>query len=44
MKTDSVYEKYGRPSEKKHKGEFARITPEWDYVLGKTSIDAIKLI
>lgn len=42
MKMDSVYEKYGKPLEKDHKGEFACITPEGDFVLGKTSIDAIK--
>lgn len=42
MKMDLIYEKYGKPLEKDHKREFACITPEGDYVLGKTSVDAEK--
>lgn len=42
MRIELIYEKYGKPLEKEHKGEFACITPKGDYVLGKTSVDAEK--
>lgn len=42
MEMDRVYEKYGKPLEKEHKGKFACITPDGDFVIGKTSLDAGK--
>ncbi len=42
MEINNVYEKYGKPLEKKHKGKFACITPNGDFVVGEDSIDAFK--
>ena len=42
MEMDRVYEKYGKPLEKEHKGKFACITPDGEYVIGEDSIDAFK--
>ena len=42
MEMDVIYEKYGKPLEKEHKGKFACITPDGDFVTGKDSVDAEK--
>ena len=42
MEMNMIYEKYGKPLEKDHKGKFACITPEGDYVIGEDSVDAEK--
>ena len=42
MEMKMIYEKYGKPLEKDHKGKFACITPEGDYVIGEDSVDAEK--
>ncbi len=42
IETDRIYEKYGEPLEKEHKGMFACITLDGEYTLGKWTIDAVK--
>ena len=37
---DELYERYGRPLERDHLGEYAAISPDGDVVLGQTPHEA----
>jgi len=37
---EAIYERYGKPLEAEHRGEFVVITRQGDYVLGRTRLEA----
>ena len=38
-KDDELYERYGKPLEPEHKGEFVAISDDGDTILGKNRVD-----
>jgi hypothetical protein len=39
---DELYERYGRPLEREHRGEYVAISPQGDTVLGQTPYEAAR--
>jgi hypothetical protein len=42
QKSETLYEKYGKPLEEKHKGEYLAVSPNGKTLLGKNLLEVVK--